>query len=125
MRLHNSGSMPIPVLITQAANQRMKELGKTFCSVSIAKGGCYGYRVSLSFEAKGKEIYVQDGISVFLDCPEALTENSDQSLGFEIDFTKSLMKSGFVIKSLSSSNCCCNKSFRAPGIRVDKGNCIS
>lgn len=50
---------------------------------------------------------------------------SDWELDLILDYQSTLLKSGFVINSVTSSNCCCSKSFKLNNATpVSKSNCV-
>lgn len=103
--------------ITPLAIEQLQKMNKTYCVVQIKKGGCFGYMSSLTFDHtdNDKLITVIDGVSLYIS-----TLLEDIEIDLYIDYKSSLMKSGFVINSLDTSNCCCNKSF---GRKLDRTQC--
>lgn len=78
--------------------------------VGIKGGGCSGFQYSLALDEKrdGDHVFEHDGIPLFVD---------EQSLryvdGSEVDFTESLMGSGFQVNNPNVvASCGCGSSFR-------------
>lgn len=105
------------IILTPEAILRIKELGKNECSVLVKRGGCYGYKTTFEFSSKGDLFKTQSGINIHLD--------AEVDVDLIVDYTISLLQSSFIVKSLNTNNCCCNKSIRIPGIKVDKTQCVS
>lgn len=78
--------------------------------VGIKGGGCSGFQYSLALDEKrdGDHVFDHEGIHLFVD---------EQSLryvdGSEVDFTESLMGSGFQVNNPNVvASCGCGSSFR-------------
>jgi len=106
--------------ISEKALAKMNQLGKEYCCLNIKSGGCYGTTVNFSFtksaedqlfmSVKNKEVFAN-----------IVAKTEDEEMDILIDYEESLFKSGFIVKSLNSRTCCCNKSF---GRKLSKGNCV-
>ena len=78
------------------------------------KGGCYGYTANFTLQTGSILLTTQDDIEIYYSGPSMDGEN------LIIDYKTTLIRSGFVIESTQTSNCCCNKSF---GRKLNKNNC--
>ena len=105
------------ISLTPAAIKRINELKRKrqtpehFLRVGVRGGGCSGLSYVLDFiEAPGpkdKVFEFDDGVKVAVDRKSYLFVN-----GTEIDFVKSLMKTGFEFRNpLASGSCSCGDSF--------------
>lgn len=104
--------------ITLQAAKKMQVQNCYDCCIVIKRGGCFGYTAKLLLENHGQLACIQHGINIYTDGDVAFVV----STSFLIDYQSSLIKEGFVIKSLDTQNCCCNKSF---GRMLNKKNCLS
>ena len=105
--------------ITESAKNKLDLINLNSLYIDILKGGCFGYRYSLSEQdPKDLKNYIlieTESIKIYV----CNTMNIDVEL--TIDYISSIIKSGFEIKT-NLSACCCNKSF---GFKIDKNQCIS
>ena len=76
----------------------------------LTGGGCSGYKYVLELEDspdEGDQVYEFDGVKVFLN-----PEHAEQLKGSVIDWTESLMESGFNIENPQAKRACgCGESF--------------
>jgi iron-sulfur cluster assembly protein len=78
--------------------------------VGVRGGGCSGFQYALALDERreGDRIFESQGISVFVD--EASLRYVD---GSEVDYTESLMGSGFQVSNPNVvASCGCGSSFR-------------
>lgn len=106
------------ITITEAAAERVRTLKKkrqtpdAILRVGVQGGGCSGlsYRVDLVEAAEPKDkVFTFDalGVTVAVDRKSYLFVN-----GSELDFEKSMVKTGFVFRNpLSNRSCSCGDSF--------------
>ncbi len=106
------------VLITEKAAGELREIMKSEgmtdygVRVAVIEGGCSGYKYALDFanEAGSDDrIFESNGMLVFID-------NTSYPFlkGLELDYTKSLEKTGFVFSNPNAvKSCGCGSSFSA------------
>ena len=109
-------SMPAPIIVTDAAAERVKALlaGRGKPSVGIRIGvrtkGCSGLSYTLEFaDEKGKcdEVVEADGVTILID-PKATMF----ILGTEMDYVEDKLESGFVFRNPNEkARCGCGESF--------------
>lgn len=107
--------MMVSIRLTDAALKRIKKLDKRACCIFVQKGGCFGNTISFSFDSKGEQICSTEGVDLYYQGPQI-----DENL--VIDYSQSLIRSGFIVNAQGSRNCCCNKSF---GVKKNGRNCVS
>ncbi len=109
-------SMPAPIIVTDAAAERVKALlaGRGKPSVGIRIGvrtkGCSGLSYTLEFaDEKGKfdDVVEADGVTILID-PKATMF----ILGTEMDYVEDKLESGFVFRNPNEkARCGCGESF--------------
>lgn len=110
--------MPMPLLFTDKAAEKVKELiaeegnADLKLRVFVSGGGCSGFQYGFTFEeAQGDDdtVVEKDGVTLLID------PMSYQYLaGAEIDYAEGLQGSQFVIKNPNAqSTCGCGSSFSA------------
>lgn len=98
--------------ITPAALQHMTANGWDACTIILRQGGCFGFMSSL--ERGSSEFLIRKVNDVAIYVNQLIDDH------LMIDFTNTLIRSGFVITSLNTKNCCCSKSF---GTVYSKSRC--
>ena len=105
-----------PLIFTEAAIRKIKEYGEGLAEakskrlrVFVQGGGCSGFEYGFNFdEAKeGDQVIRQGEIEVLID-----TFSLPYLEGSVVDFTESLMSSGFSVKNPNATGTCgCGHSF--------------
>lgn len=102
--------------ITESAANKLKEYteaglpeGGSSLRIRVVGGGCSGLRYELAFDINKDEDFIEEahGVKVIIDEKSAL-----YMVGTQLDFTDSLMESGFKINNPNATNSCgCGESF--------------
>jgi iron-sulfur cluster insertion protein len=110
------GEMPAPLIFTDNAAKKVKELIEEEGSpdlklrVFVSGGGCSGFQYGFTFEEEVNEDDTQvqkDTVTLLID-PMSL----QYLMGAEIDYTDSLQGSQFVIRNPQATTTCgCGSSF--------------
>ncbi len=108
------GTMTITTRAVDQLNRLLEKEGRTGqgLRISVAPGGCAGFRYNIMFEAnpgETDEVIEANGLKIYLD------EDSREYLkGAELDFVESLEGSYFDINNPNvGSTCSCGQSFKA------------
>ena len=107
------------ITLTEKAAQKVKGLianeaptPEAGLRVKVVGGGCSGLSYQLAIEkasTPGDKVFESHGVKVYLDPKSALFVT-----GTEIDYTESVMGSGFAFKNPNSKGSCgCGSSFTA------------
>ena len=102
--------------ITEPAANKIKEYFATglpeegsSLRIKVVGGGCSGLRYELAFDINKDNDYIEEerGVSVIIDEKSAL-----YMVGASLDYTDTLMDSGFKINNPNATNSCgCGESF--------------
>ena len=105
----------MPLTLTASARERIAELNRKeqkdrWVRVGIRGGGCSGLSYFLDFvdqPGENDKTYDFEGVKVCVDKKSYLFLN-----GTEVDFERSLLKTGFVFNNpLAARSCSCGESF--------------
>jgi iron-sulfur cluster insertion protein len=108
-----------PVTLTEKAAQKVREMmahpsqsAAKGLRVKVVGGGCSGLSYQLALEAspdQADRVFQSSGVTLYVDPKSALFVS-----GTEIDYTESIMGSGFAFKNPNAKGSCgCGTSFTA------------
>ena len=110
--------MPIPLLFTDNAANKVKELiaeegnPELKLRVFVTGGGCSGFQYGFTFDEVSSEddtVMQKNGVTLLID-----PMSFQYLVGAEIDYTEGLQGSQFVIKNPNATSTCgCGSSFSA------------
>lgn len=110
--------MPVPLLFTDNAANKVKELiveegnPELKLRVFVTGGGCSGFQYGFTFDEVSSEddtVMQKNGVTLLID-----PMSFQYLVGAEIDYTEGLQGSQFVIKNPNATSTCgCGSSFSA------------